>query len=327
MNRITWTVAAAVGLASVIACWFAAAQEARSGGAATSFTTSSASAPTTSSAPASQPVTFRVASYNINYGVRDARSVASAVTILRRSGADLIAVQEGSNELRQALARDLKKEYPYQNLKPGNGADGFALLSKTPLKNVTMLPKTAGGFFRTQLADVELAPADHKTLVRVCNVHLSPSLLQGRGVAADAAMLMKMEAVRVKEIQAILKKLPKDRPAVMLGDFNTVEALTVHGLLTSKGLIDSARQVSPKDPSARPQELPKEWPKDLPKEQPKAQPGDPPNTWHWNLNGTEWTFRVDYIFHTPHFRTTASQVFAEGPSDHYLIVSDLEIAE
>jgi len=292
MNRTAWTTTIA-GLLSLLACWFVTAQVARSG-----ETTSAPTSATTTSAPASKPATFRVASYNINYGVRDARSIAQAITILRKSDADLIAIQEGSSELRLTLARDLKKEYPHQVLKPGDGAGGFALLSRRPVKNVQMLPKVAGGYFRTMFADVELGTPG--LTVRVGNVHLMPTLLQGKNMAADLALLQKMEAVRVRETTAILKKLPKDKPAILLGDFNTIETLTVHGLLTKQGLIDSARQAFPP-------------------------PKTPPITWHWPTpSGTEWTFRIDYIFHTGHFRTTDHQVFAEGPSDHYLLVSQLE---
>ena len=47
-------------------------------------------------------------------------------------------------------------------------------------------------------------------------------------------------------------------------------------------------------------------------------------TWQWPTRPLPVSLRIDYIFHSKHFRTQSAKVIDVTGSDHFLVVSDLE---
>jgi endonuclease/exonuclease/phosphatase family metal-dependent hydrolase len=110
----------------------------------------------------------------------------------------------------------------------------------------------------------------------------------------------KAEEVRTREIQFIFKSVKPDMATIVLGDFNSFSNMFAIEFVTGKKYIDSFASMT-LVPDLHP-------------------------TWHWpkaNNSEKEWTFRMDYILHTPDIQTTMSRVIVAGPSDHYPVVSEL----
>jgi endonuclease/exonuclease/phosphatase family metal-dependent hydrolase len=262
------------------------------GGPTSRPATSQGTRPETQSA--SQPSGFIVATYNINYGNVNLKNT---VETIRKAKADLVCLQETNKDSEKAVREALGAQYPYMTFHDQPGAAGFAILAKSPLKNVRVIRRQFGPH-DTVLADVE--PGGR--IVTVVNVHLQPTVpAETDGLPAMMRLFLKTEAIRIKEIELIHKGLPKDRPVILLGDFNSISNMTVPTYLAAAGFIDSFAAVN-KD-------------------------ADQHITWHWKRGKVEWKFRLDYIFHGREFKTITSSIVPGGPSDHYLVVSALTWAD
>jgi hypothetical protein len=112
---------------------------------------------------------------------------------------------------------------------------------------------------------------------------------------AVTALFFKTEAVRQKEIRYIVGQLPKRWPVFVLGDFNSVPKVSgVPGFMTAGGFTDCMAGVLPD--------------------------ADSVPTWRWKAAGTEYSYRLDYIFSArTSARAASGQVIPSDASDHYLV--------
>jgi endonuclease/exonuclease/phosphatase (EEP) superfamily protein YafD len=243
-------------------------------------------------APATQPAgQFSLATYNINFGNID---LAKMVATIRECGADLVCLQETNAQSERAIRNQLRGLYPHMMFRTAPRAGGFGVLSKKPVRNAKWLPPKFG-WFGTWLFEVELAGR----IAMVANVHLMPTVPDNSG-RKFLKILMEMEDVRQQEVRHIHANLPKGKPALLLGDFNSVSVLGSMRFLRMRGFIDSVAAVT-----------------------------DEPEriiTWHWKLGTVNYQYRIDYIYHTADFRTFASRTLESGASDHLLLVSALQWA-
>jgi endonuclease/exonuclease/phosphatase family metal-dependent hydrolase len=239
--------------------------------------------------PPTEPV-LTIATYNINWGNADLPGVARTI---RKAEADIVALQEVNAVSESHLRKRFGRDYPHSVFKPGDAASGFGFLSKRPLANVRFLePKH--GFFGTYLADVM---AGGKS-IQLVNVHLQPAIPKdGAGAAAIIALYQKTETTRAKEMERIGGHLAKNRPVVVLGDFNSLPGGMATAPLAGRGFKDSFAETNPDRTQA--------------------------TTWHWTWRGTEVKFRFDYIFPSRDFRTIESRIIPSDASDHDLVVSRL----
>jgi len=76
----------------------------------------------------------------------DEKSFEGFSEIIRKSGADVIAVQEGNDALYAYLKKHLAKEYPHVYVFSNQAAAGLAWVSKVPLTNTVVLPPHGGGW-------------------------------------------------------------------------------------------------------------------------------------------------------------------------------------
>lgn len=136
--------------------------------------------------------------------------------------------------------------------------------------------------------------------VRIANVHLSPFLVQrGSSISQAIAAIGKIETIHKEEIGRICKLVDPARPTLVVGDFNSLSTLAAPAQLTHVGMTDSYAAVH--------------------------EDADAKFTWHWKLRVSELRFRIDYIFHSSHFKTLGSRILPSKGSDHYLLVSDLRM--
>ena len=137
--------------------------------------------------------------------------------------------------------------------------------------------------------------------IQVANVHLMPLIPGGRneGAGALAKRFFHSEGVRAKEIAWLHRQLAGDKMTIIAGDFNSPSTLTAPTYLTQRGFTDSFAAVTDR-PDTRP-------------------------TWHWLYNGVQYRYRLDYIFHSAHFETRTSRIIRGPGSDHYLLVSTVQL--
>jgi len=250
-------------------------------------------APTTA---ASQPHRLRIGTFNINCGIQDQRSLEDVVRTITQAGADILAIQEGNEVVYAHLRRALAKDFPHMVFHASDGAGGFGWLSKLPLKDARLLAHKAG-WFDTALAQVEIAGRT----VQLANVHLVPVRGGSMKTAAEALKVLSLtEKTRMEEIAHIWSNLPADQPLLIVGDFNSVPVMGVPAFLQARGMVDSYASVT--------------------------KPADQKTTHHWDGDGTTVRFRIDYIWHSAHFRTLRSDVVASQASDHDLVVSQITMA-
>ena len=246
----------------------------------------------------SSPKNIRVATYNINWGNPDLDAVLGAI---RQADADVVCLQETNAQSAAALQREFADDYShlgfYGSVEPF-AAGGFAVLSRLPVVREGFLPQREA-LFGTCILEVRAGDQ----LVQVIVVHLQPVLFQNRGGDVTALSVLRAleaaEQTHGKEMQQILAQVRTDVPTLVVGDFNSCSTFQAPALLIQRGFVDSFAAVN---------------------ENPDAHP-----TWHWPTKFGDATLRIDYIFHSPSFRTLHSGVVHTAGSDHYLLWSELAL--
>jgi endonuclease/exonuclease/phosphatase (EEP) superfamily protein YafD len=239
----------------------------------------------------------RVATFNVNYGNRLGDQVLGAIA---ESKADILCLQETTAQSEQFLRKHLAATYPEFHSVGHQGhfyAERFVFASRMKPRDVVFVPPK-DGLFGFYCATFLCGGTD----VRVINVHLTPF-----GVPREATILEGMAAIAATEskhageIAGILKAVDADLPTIVAGDFNSLSSFQAPKALVESGFIDSFAFVHA-DADKHP-------------------------TWHWPTRPLPLKLRIDYIFHSKHFHTVDSTVIRRNGSDHFLLVSGLELDE
>jgi endonuclease/exonuclease/phosphatase family metal-dependent hydrolase len=179
------------------------------------FLTGCATAPPAGGAAEPTPATLRVASYNIRHGrgMDDRVDLARIADVLRRLGADVIALQEvdegversGGEDQAARLGRMLGMSHAFGSFMDYQGGRyGMAILSRFPLRSVDPVRLTDGNEPRVALA-VEIA-GPGSTTITVVNVHFD-------WVADDG-----FRFTQAGEVGRYLDAI--SNPWILIGDFN-----------------------------------------------------------------------------------------------------------
>ncbi len=244
-----------------------------------------------SDAAAPTPAEFTVATFNMNWGNVD---LDDTVEIIRRSGADVVCMQETNAASERRIRRRLARLYPHMEFRRGGAfSDGFAVLSKTPLARVRMIP-ARHGFFGTLVAETRLMGRR----VQFASVHLEPVYPRNNeGFLGMIGVFLRTEEIHRREIAHIYSNLERDVPTVIAGDMNSVSFGSAPLFLAARGFTDSFASVT-KDADRR-------------------------VTWRWTYQGRKYRFRIDYVFHSADFVTLRSRIVPCESSDHHMVVSAL----
>lgn len=238
---------------------------------------------------------LRVATYNLNWANRHLGQVVDAI---RACEADVVFIQETTPESERFLHQQLSDSHPHMHFVGHRGqfwAERFGFVSKIPLRDLSFDPPDAG-LFGNFVAVCDVGGAR----VTLVNVHLSPFLFhRGEGIRNLMAAMNETEDKHAAEIAAICRRFDPRQPAIIAGDFNSLSTFKAPSHLTDLGLIDSFASVHD-DP-------------------------DTHVTWRWPTRPLPMMLRIDYVFHTSHFRTVQSQVLTRPGSDHSLVVSELSL--
>lgn len=238
---------------------------------------------------------FRAATFNINWGNIDLPEIER---VIKAANADIVCLQETTPVAERFLRRKLLSTYSHMYFKGFRGkfaAERFGFLSKTPLNAIQYEPPSKG-LFGTYFATV----THHNRDIRIVNVHLNPFLIpKGSGFRQAFHAISKVEDIHKREIAAICAKFDPSQPTLVCGDFNSLSMLSAPTHLKSLGLTDSFESVT--------------------------RTADSNPTWQWPVGRTHLRFRIDYVFHSNHFKTKASKILKTKASDHFLVMSELKL--
>ena len=231
-----------------------------------------------------------VMTYNVGAGLADPRRL---VEVLRQSSADVVGVQELAPEQGEAIAELLGDDYPYQVLHP-TGIPGKGLLSRFPVRRTDLLELHPG---RPDLRAIVAAPAGDLTVI----VAHPPPPRVGRHRVRHAALAN-------QQIGGIAAIATGGDPTVLLTDFNRVGWQAAYRKLRQSGLIDAFGTAGRGTGFTLPTRL-----SHLAyRGHPLGEVPLPP------------LLRVDYVWHTTHFRTLDSWIGGNAGSDHLPVLAELE---
>lgn len=167
--------------------------------------------------------------------------------------------------------------------------------------------KDSGTFWLSPTPDLVASKGWDASLTRICSWAMVTDLTNGKElVLANTHFDHLGEKAREESAKLIASRLPAkfpDRPMILTGDFNATDTSSAYTTIIAAGLIDAYREVHPnrKDNEA---------------------------TFH-GFKGTTKGARIDFIFHTPQFKTISAEIDREPikpgrwPSDHFFVKATL----
>lgn len=165
-------------------------------------------APALSRAARARPL--RLMTFNVNYGNPDPDAALDAIA---DANADVVLLQEITDEWKRALASRFRATYPHQVFRiHRRAAGGLAVLSKLPIDAEEVLPSPLRGWFPAQRLVVDTAFG----ALQILNVHLRPAIDGGNWIKG----YITTPPLRRREIESYWKKLVHGLPTVIAGDFN-----------------------------------------------------------------------------------------------------------
>ncbi len=207
------------------------------------------------------------------------------VGVLRASGADVVGLQELAPEQAAAVDRWLAEAYPFRFLRP-LGIPGKGLLSRFPLRDAALLELFPG---RPDARATVEAPGGPVTVVVA---HPPPPRI-GRRWPENAAA--------AEQIGRVVAAATLGGPAVVLADLNRAPWQGACRRLAAARLVDAFGRAGRGRGATSPTRL---------------------------GVGGGWVglppfLRIDYVWHTPHFRALAAWVGEDAGSDHLPVLARL----
>lgn len=219
---------------------------------------------------------LRVLSFNVNYGVgHDPRNVAAVA----EANADLVLLQETTEEAEVAFREALADAYPHVLFRYCCNAGGLGVLSKHPIREEAWLEPTVGWFPAWRVVvDTPLGP------VQALDVHLRPPMSDGGSWVAG---YFSTRDDRREEIAAFFTALDPELPTIIAGDFNEDAQGRAIAFLADKGLVSALPQVHPRA-----------------------------KTWRWQTKLGKLRMMLDHVVYGPGLELRGAEVLDRGTSDH-----------
>ncbi|MBN1262493.1 MAG: endonuclease/exonuclease/phosphatase family protein [Anaerolineae bacterium] len=209
----------------------------------------------------------------------------AAIAALRAANADIVGLQELNPDVAAAIERDLAALYPYRWLDPQPGVTGLGILSRYP---ISATGETIPGRWLGAPQVVEAAFQDER--ITVINIHAIPMSL---GTPGSLNRLLAYRNEQLESLATFIAGIPG--PLVLVGDFNMLE--TSQGYRSVDAVLDDAWLAAGKGPGA---------------------------TFPSGGAGRTWWFRIDYVWHSPHWRVAGAHLGPwDGYSDHRPAIATL----
>jgi endonuclease/exonuclease/phosphatase family metal-dependent hydrolase len=234
---------------------------------------------------ASRPL--RVMTYNLNYHNPDPSSALDAIA---RADVDIVLLQEVTSEWKRALSNRFEKQYPHSIYRiHTRAAGGLAVLSKLPIQAEELFPSPERGWFPAERLVLETEFG----ALQILNVHLRPAIDGGSWIKG----FMTTPPLRRREIESYWRKLVKDMPTIVAGDFNEDSTGTAISFLTKQGLS----RVDTKGPT----------------------------TWHYEVTSRGKTsdllkMDIDHVMVDQRLSARDGTVLDEGASDHRPVIVTIQ---
>lgn len=226
------------------------------------------------------------------------------VDTIRQANADVVAIQELNPEAAWLIQRELAREYPYQILNPQIGVSGAGVLSRFPLRDTG---ETLPGEW---IGTPQILTLDwNGTTATLLHVHTFPS--NASPIAFFLAGDLIEASIRARENHSHLivdfARTHLNSPLIVTGDFNATDQNTSYQLVAGT-LRDSWREAG--------------W--GLGHTFPSNNLNTRPTLNIAGLHPMMWLVRIDYIFHSAHWRAVSAEIGNwDGFSDHRPVIVKL----
>ncbi len=232
-----------------------------------------------------------ILTYNVNYALPKSRETAK--TILE-SKADIVFLQETNSKWEKLLKRELKKDYPHSLLRHPDGkykAAGLAVFSKHELKELKYI-KSKIEWFPACLLEVDTPVGK----LRVLHLHLKPVTSEKGSFNLDA--LKKTMEKHIEEIRHFYPSDEKEKPVLVLGDFNENRQGDTVKWLQEKGCKNALPEFDTTTP-----------------------------TWSGRVHGMELRQQIDHILYSKRLHCCEAKVIKKGGSDHNPVCAVFELKD
>lgn len=237
---------------------------------------------------------FSVKVMTFNLGSDLAETAPERLTqIVLDSDADVIAFQEVNLAHADALQHELREMYPYQAVyAAGESTLGIALISRYPIVEARQFSGSIPWLpYQEAKIDVD------GRLLHMLNAHPAPP--------GWSLSLRNFYFSRSRDDMHQFVTMVGDDPGLLVGDFNVADQSEDYAILSRAGLVDSYRVAGYGFGLTY-----------------------PANRWYGYTNTpTIPLVRIDYIWHTPHFRTIRAWVGGDAGSDHLPVLAELAWAD
>jgi len=235
---------------------------------------------------------FLVLTYNVGNGRANPVKLSQ---MIRKSGADIVGLQELSGSQAEEIDKCLKGDYPHQSLFPG-GFAGKGILSRHPIIEASQ------AHLGPERPDLKASITIGDFEVTVISAHPPPPKFQKTAVKFDAHTLAQIEALAALAIER--------PPAILMGDFNFVRRSNEYRLIRSKGLRDAYHESGRGVGSTLPRRI------------------GPWKRRQWLNRLLKWVplvpvARVDYIWYTNSLKSLACWVGEDAGSDHLPVLAKM----
>jgi vancomycin resistance protein VanJ len=219
--------------------------------------------------------------------------------IVRHESPDVVFIQELNNNLARTLQTELIADYPYQILEPINNPRGIGVISRYPIH------ETGVQLHGAWIGGPQVLSLDWNDMqITLVNIHMTSTT----GIRSRAH-IERTFAQREDQARLLAEFVQGRGPTILAGDANAAPQNDSYRILASE-LIDAWRVAG--------FGLGHTFPG-------STIPGsDRPRLGNWYVPA--WLSRIDYIFHSSHFRAVEARTArVDGISDHRGVVAVLVV--
>lgn len=178
---------------------------------------------------------LRLMTYNVNYANPD---LDSALDAIEKADVDVVLLQEITSEWKRALEKRFEKQYPHRMYRiHTRAAGGLAVLSKHEITAEELFASPNHGWFPAE----RLVIASPLGALQILHVHLRPAIDGGSWIKG----FMTTPPLRRREIESYWKKIARDMPTIVAGDFNEDPTGTSVAFLEKQGLTRASTSGPP----------------------------------------------------------------------------------